>query len=511
MARNFIPPAVLEAAAALAPKSQEPPRPNHKPGTNGEYRGKKLLIADYLRHYGVGFTETDGKGGIKFLLDECPFNPDHKKPDCYVMQYPSGMQIFHCSHNGCAGQKWKDFRAAVGEPLRNHYDPAKADPKAHQEWQQQQSDPEKQKPRREIKIITCEELAQGNFTLDYHIPGVLAKGQPCIAAGGQKTLKTSILIDLVLSVSAGLPFLGEFFTRRCRTGMFSGESGMATIQETALRIAKSKRMPLANFGVIWSSDLPRFNEHSDLKQLENIIKAEGLGLVVLDPAYLCMSLADGASNLFAVGEKLQTLTELSQATGCTIILCHHTKKGRIDPFEPPELEDISWSGFPEWARQWLLFGRRGKYDPEVGGHHELWLNYGGSAGHSGLWALNIDEGTRETEGGRFWEVEVVRASSARADSAREAQEAKETKREMKRAANLDRDQDTIRDVLRSLGEAGETKRGIRELSGIGTTRFNEAFAQLFKAREIEQTTLTKGNGQSYEAYKISTGNTGDTQ
>ena len=100
-----------------------------------------------------------------------------------------------------------------------------------------------------------------------------------------------------------------------------------------------------------------------------------------------------------MGAKLSGLTKLGQETGCTIILCHHTRKnqkGPMDLFEPAELEDIAWAGFPEWARQWLLLSRRRKYDPEQGGHHELWLNVGGSAGHSGLWGVKLRRARAKT-------------------------------------------------------------------------------------------------------------------
>ena len=107
----------------------------------------------------------------------------------------------------------------------------------------------------------------------------------------------------------------------------------------------------------------------------------GLKVLIIDPAYLCLDLGDDAGNLFTVGKKLRELTDIGHATGCTIIIIHHNKKSINDPFAIPELESIAWSGFQEWARQWLLIGRRELYNAERAGSHRLWLNVGGSAGH----------------------------------------------------------------------------------------------------------------------------------
>ena len=49
-----------------------------------------------------------------------------------------------------------------------------------------------------------------------------------------------------------------------------------------------------------------------------------------------------------------------QTAGITLIIVHHTKRmaqGR-DAKEPLELTDLAFSGFAEWARQWLLLSRR---------------------------------------------------------------------------------------------------------------------------------------------------------
>ena len=82
---------------------------------------------------------------------------------------------------------------------------------------------------------------------------------------------------------------------------------------------------------------------------------------------------------------------------------------RLVRFDPPDLAEVSMSGFMEWARFWCLLGQRQEWDEEAG-QHWLWLRTGGSAGHAGLWHLDVTEGKRSDPGGRRWESSIVRAS-----------------------------------------------------------------------------------------------------
>lgn len=254
--------------------------------------------------------------------------------------------------------------------------------------------------------ITCPELALGKYKREYLISPLLVAMEPCIVAGGKKQLKTSMMLDAGISLATQSPFLGCFtVSRSLKVGMMSGESGPATLQETARRIAETKGFFLADIAnLIFAATVPRIEVQEHLDGLREFIGQHRLELLILDPAYMCMP-GDEAGNLFKQGRLLGTVTELCSEMKCTLILVHHTKRPYGNPFRPPELGDIAWAGFQEWARQWWLINRTRPYEPGSG-IHDIWLNAGGSAGHSGLWQVGIEEGICDGVSRRIWKPNV---------------------------------------------------------------------------------------------------------
>jgi hypothetical protein len=119
---------LLDALAALAPA--EPPRPRHRaPAPSGWPEGR-LDVEKYLTAKGVGYTPAAPwkDGATRWRLEKCPFC-GHRDPDALVIQFASGATTFKCSHNSCAGCDWESFKAKVGEPDGEHYDPPRG-PKA---------------------------------------------------------------------------------------------------------------------------------------------------------------------------------------------------------------------------------------------------------------------------------------------------------------------------------------------------------------------------------------------
>src|SRR5262249_10222579 len=100
-------------------------------------------------------------------------------------------------------------------------------------------------------FITSAEFDGANYSLEWLVKNVVVKGQPLIIGGPKKALKTSMVVDLAVSVAGGRKFLGEFFTPEpCRVAVLSGESGEATLQSTARRVAAAKGLRLADLNIL---------------------------------------------------------------------------------------------------------------------------------------------------------------------------------------------------------------------------------------------------------------------
>ena len=350
----------------------------------------------------------------------------------------------------------------------------------------------------EYRQWTAPELDAGSFKIEYLVEGVLVAGQPAIVAAPKKACKTSMAIDLGLSLASKADFLGHFKVNRAiGVGLMSGESGLATIQETQRRIAYAKDIFLADAArFVLTDQIPKLSDPKHLDAIRRFIERNELELLMIDPTYLALPGAD-AGNLFIQGEMLLKVAEVCAEFQCAPLLVHHLKRGVANPHEPPELEDIAWAGFQEFARQWILLGRRERYEPGTG-HHELWLNYGGSAGHSGLWGLTIDEGADYRN--RFWEVTLEKAADVREELAEKRADAKATAKDNKqsreREARLETDRRKIVEVLAKLPN-GESEREIRMRTGYGVEKFKRAWVSLVDdGTVVEAGTILKGKTEA---------------
>ena len=343
-----------------------------------------------------------------------------------------------------------------------------------------------------FRPITSAEFAATQYKLEWHVKRLIVANQPLIIGGPKKSMKTSLLVDLCLSLGAGVPFLGQFEVRKpVRCCLISGESGGATLQETALRICRTKKINLADVDCFWDERLPQLSVQDELVELSKGLAQRQIMVVVIDPMYLCLLSGDNsknAGNMFTMGPIFSQVARACLSVGCMPVLATHARKNLTNPWAPIELEDLAFSGVQEFARQWLLIGRREKYKPGTG-LHKLWLEAGGSVGHGGLWGVDIDEGQLEENfTGRRWSVNVLSLGDLELEKKSERLEkdhVKQTEEEAKLLVILD---ETIKEPI--------SKTQVKTRLGWRDEKFRLVVANLIQDGAIEeaegQVTVGKG-------------------
>ena len=344
-------------------------------------------------------------------------------------------------------------------------------------------------------LIHSSEFMARDCRLKWLVEGLLVEGQPAAVGGAKKALKTSTGVDLGVSLATGKSFLGHFPVRnRVRVGIISGESGEATLKETFRRVCAARRIAdPAKVNIWWGFQLPQLSFRDDLDALEMTIRTNRLKVVILDPLYLCLLAGNPnlqAANLYHIGPLLADATAVCRAAGATPIFLHHTRMGAANSFEPPDLGDLAFAGIQEFVRQWILLGRREKYEPGSG-QHKLWLSAGGSAGQSGCWALNINEGQlRPDFKGRRWLVEVRTLT----EELSRAADRKERERRAKEQQKDKEDREKIRRVLR-VNPDGESKNQIKIKAGLGN-KTDKLIVSMLDDGEIVNCQIMKQAGRT---------------
>lgn len=110
----------LEALAGTAPA----PPSQQKSDRNRGHGSGSFDVATWIKEHNLPVVlEKDWQNGRIWVLNPCPWNPDHNNRAAFIIRHASGAIAAGCQHDGCQGKGWHD--------LRDLYEPG---------WRQQRGD-----------------------------------------------------------------------------------------------------------------------------------------------------------------------------------------------------------------------------------------------------------------------------------------------------------------------------------------------------------------------------------
>lgn len=207
----------LEKLTAMIPDKQE------KPQKYNNYNPRDFDLEEWLQRYNIRYRKTGYSDGTKFILDECPFDSNHKGKDACIFQSRSGGIGFHCFHNSCSDKTWQDVRKLF-EPDAYEKKQQEYDRKIYSRLPVQQRPVQSIVPvqgnpvfftaRNILDLQVPEErfVKSGIADIDKKLRG-LKKGYATVMSGLRASAKSSVISEMTLdAVDAGN-----------NVGVFSGE------------------------------------------------------------------------------------------------------------------------------------------------------------------------------------------------------------------------------------------------------------------------------------------------
>lgn len=180
-------------------------------------------IDDFIAKHGIRVKYETKSGDVrKLVLEECPFDHNHKAPDSAIFVMNSGAIAFKCFHNSCSDKGWKD--------LRQMFDPDCYERKQEQtrtflplpiveKKEEAQNITTDEAPHflrmQDIEVVDRSQIVSiktGIDALDKKLIG-MNKGELSIWSGGNGSGKSTFLSQLAL----------ETISRGFNVAMFSGE------------------------------------------------------------------------------------------------------------------------------------------------------------------------------------------------------------------------------------------------------------------------------------------------
>lgn len=353
--------AYLQKLVGVIP--EEPP----KPTKHYNYNASEFDIEEWMNRYGLTYRRAAYKDGIKYLLDECPFNPQHKAPDSMITKAANGAIGFVCLHNSCSCYKWRDVRIKfepdayditdderrITEGYLKHNREYVTELDKRKKIQVEGSEPMflNAKMIYDLKCPDAEYIKTGISVIDKRMKG-LQKGWITVVSGlrgaAKSTLLNQIILNCVDNKHTTVIYSGELNNKRLMSWLYLQAAGKANVLPYQLYegyYCPKEKQELIND---WLSDYVWvYNNHygNDFEQISEYLKQEiekvHADLCIIDNLMaLDLSSYDTKDKYEAQTKFVWDLKNIAERCNVHIIFVAHPRKS----FGFLRLDDISGTG-----------------------------------------------------------------------------------------------------------------------------------------------------------------------
>lgn len=370
-----------EMLTALAAELPEQPAQKISPRSYSLQPKPIFDLRDFLAKNGITYKEDVGRDCQMYLLDECPFDHNHRNGDAKIFAYTNGAIAFKCHHNSCKGRKWQDVRLlfepdaydqkADDERIENGYLAHRVGVKAKQaepEIPLPGDEPAPARPAKERKefrpLISAVDLMKEHYDPPVVYVGV-GSDEPMLVEGTSllsakpKLGKSWLVLGMGLAVARGEDFLG-YKTRQCSVLYLDLETSKQ-LQQARIKKALNGRPVPDNFYIDTEADTL---DNGFISQIEHYLELDPkIGVVIIDVFQIIRSKAVNAKEqeYEHAYRDITPLNQLAQNRHISIILVCHDRK-MVDP-DDPFSNILGSTGLQGAATQMMVMFRRKKNEP----------------------------------------------------------------------------------------------------------------------------------------------------
>lgn len=320
------------------------------PAKYNNYAPSEFDIEDWMQKHGIRYTIKPSTEYTKYVLDECPFNSNHKAPDSMIFKQPNGAIGFKCLHDSCQDRKWQDVRVKF-EPDAYEKQNEAFDRAIEEGWRRHNRDKKKKEinvengPLWETPIEIVKKPTPDNEYIKTHINMIdkrlhgLQKGCLSVWSGLRGSAKSTILSQIALqAVNDGhdvIFYSGELTGKRFTRWLLQQAAGKQYVKEYVKDDSKYYYVPdeIQKKIATWiSTRIFIYNnsygsKYSNLMEnIEKKIQEDKPDLVVLDNLMTIDVMEVDINEYRAQTTLMNQLLTLAKQYNCHVALVAHPRK-----------------------------------------------------------------------------------------------------------------------------------------------------------------------------------------